>query len=177
MALQLNLGAGRAPMEGWVNVDQIDGPGIDHVHDLDKYPWPWEDRTIYRVRMDNVLEHLANPMAALYEIHRILCYQGEALLKVPHVDSPAAWKPGHRQFFHEEWIFPFTQHSTSDGLDHSALFHLERTTLTHRHPWAWHQRHHLGRELLAWGKHGIEWLLTKPYGSEALRPKPPPGYQ
>jgi len=33
--VRLNLGCGLQPMDGWVNVDRCDLPGVDLVYDLD----------------------------------------------------------------------------------------------------------------------------------------------
>ena len=39
----LNLGCGRFPKAGFLNVDWNPGPGVDLVHDLTRIPYPFAD--------------------------------------------------------------------------------------------------------------------------------------
>ena len=68
---RLHLGCGRDIKRGFVNVDLVDAPGVDVVHDLDSCPWPFEDSTFELIICNPVLEHLADFHAAVTEIHRI----------------------------------------------------------------------------------------------------------
>ena len=52
----LNIGCGKVPIEGAVNHDGK--KYFDHVdvtHDLDEYPWPWEDEEFDEVQAIAVL--------------------------------------------------------------------------------------------------------------------------
>ncbi len=42
MEKNLNLGAGKDIVDGYINHDIVELPGIDIVHDLNVFPWPWE---------------------------------------------------------------------------------------------------------------------------------------
>jgi Methyltransferase domain len=68
----LNLGAGSFPEPGWVNVDAVALPGIDAVHDLDTFPWPWPDGQVQRIKAYDVFEHVDKPLEFMRECWRVL---------------------------------------------------------------------------------------------------------
>jgi SAM-dependent methyltransferase len=102
MALRkVNLGSGGQPLAGYINVDRNPHAlGVDLVHDLNAYPWPFESGSIEEVRMDQVLEHLQDRNRAVAEIYRILRPGGIAQISVPHFTWQYAYTdPTHRHFF------------------------------------------------------------------------------
>jgi predicted SAM-dependent methyltransferase len=56
--LKLNLGAGKLPMKGYVNIDINPGPFIDIVHDVRKMKERYQDGTVDEIMACDVLEHL-----------------------------------------------------------------------------------------------------------------------
>lgn len=97
--IKINLGAGSEPTEGWINVDWIDQPGIDVVHNLLNFPWPFDDGVADEIKAIDVLEHMPNftngkratGIAFVEECHRILQPGGKLIIQVPHWDSPNLW--------------------------------------------------------------------------------------
>ncbi|MBC7427469.1 MAG: methyltransferase domain-containing protein [Bacteriovorax sp.] len=87
---KLNLGAGTIILNDFVNLDCAQIPGIDVVHDLNSYPWPFEDNTFDYVLAEDLIEHLNNPMTAIEEIHRITSSGGIAEIQVPYWNSWSA---------------------------------------------------------------------------------------
>lgn len=97
--MKLNLGAGSAPLKGWVNVDCVKLDGIDVVHDLDQGPWPWEDDTARAIEAIDIFEHVAEPLLFVNECWRILQPGRYARILVPDFRSPNAFTdPTHRRF-------------------------------------------------------------------------------
>ena len=82
--MKLNLGAGEYVREGYVNVDWQAGEGVDVVHDLNSFPYPFETGSVEEVSAYHVLEHLDRPFFVMRELHRILRPGGVAHIKVPH---------------------------------------------------------------------------------------------
>ena len=101
--LKLNLGSGGRPKEGYINVDvNPKAPGVDVIHDLNIYPWPFEDNSIDEVLMEQCLEHLIDRNRAMKEIHRILKKGGVAKISVPHFTWQYAYAdPTHKHVFTE----------------------------------------------------------------------------
>lgn len=101
---RLNLGCGRFPKEGHVNVDREAMAGVDVVHDLSTFPYPFPDGHFGQVVAEHVIEHLPDPMATMREIHRILRPGGWAVVAVPHF-SRALSHPEHARGF--DVTFPY----------------------------------------------------------------------
>lgn len=72
--LRLHLGCGRNPKEGFINIDMYDIPGVDLVHDLSKFPWPFEDNSVDEIFSSHFLEHFSGSDFSLImqECYRIL---------------------------------------------------------------------------------------------------------
>lgn len=100
--IKINLGAGSDIKEGYVNHDIAMLPGIDIVHDLNIYPWPWRSDSTATVLALDVIEHLDDFIKSMEELHRILIYGGRAFIRVPYWNS---WSrhadPTHKRGFHE----------------------------------------------------------------------------
>jgi hypothetical protein len=84
--LKLNLGSGRRPQPGYINVDRFGTPDV--LHDLEQFPWPWETNSVGEVVLSHVLEHLGETTQAYFgvikELYRI-CAPGATIhITVPH---------------------------------------------------------------------------------------------
>lgn len=97
-----NLGCGTDIRDGYINLDSVDLPGVDVVHDLSKFPWPFDDSSLDELVMINVLEHLPDTTRVVDEIHRVLKPNGIATVRVPYWNCWQAFgDPTHRSFFHQ----------------------------------------------------------------------------
>lgn len=98
--ITLDLGCGKSKRSGAIGVDYSDRHDADIVHDLNTFPYPFEANEIDEIFMDNVLEHLDDPMAVMAEVHRILKPDGLVKVIVPYFRSVWAFiDPTHRHFF------------------------------------------------------------------------------
>ena len=68
--MKLNLGCGKDLKEGYVNIDIVDYGG-NIIHDLNSYPYPFEENTFDEIYASHVLEHLNNFHNAVSELYRI----------------------------------------------------------------------------------------------------------
>jgi SAM-dependent methyltransferase len=99
-ARRLQLGCGLDIREGWVNLDIAPLSGVDVVHDLDAFPWPFEDASFDFIECIDILEHLNDLPAAMREIHRILAPGGRIRIAGPHFTSyTVPTDPTHRRAF------------------------------------------------------------------------------
>jgi SAM-dependent methyltransferase len=81
---KLNLGAGSARKEGYVNVDWQSITNPDIQHDLNALPYPFADNSFELIEAFHVLEHLDRPFSVMREMQRILKPGGRLHVKVPH---------------------------------------------------------------------------------------------
>jgi predicted SAM-dependent methyltransferase len=96
----LNLGSGRQYLPGAVNVDITPDTSPDVVHDLDTRPWPFADDSFDEIHGIDVLEHLADLLGAMEEVHRIARAGATVKIVVPHFSSPNAYTdPTHERQF------------------------------------------------------------------------------
>lgn len=96
----LNLGCGRKPLPGAVNVDVSQHVGADVVHDLARTPWPLPSNAFTEVHAYDVLEHLEDVPRAMEEIHRVCRAGARVQITVPHFSSANAFTdPTHRHHF------------------------------------------------------------------------------
>ncbi len=109
-AAKLNLGCGSKTVPGFLGVDRFQNEATDIVHDLEIFPWPFADNSIDYILMDNVLEHLADIVRTMEEIHRILKPRSLVQIIVPHATSTLAFAdPTHKHYFTEESFYYFVK--------------------------------------------------------------------
>lgn len=87
----LDLGCGLNKKSNATGVDCRPLPGVDVVHDLNQFPYPFPDDYADEVHLTHVLEHLVNPVAALQEVWRICRPGAHVHIRVPHYTGPFAW--------------------------------------------------------------------------------------
>ncbi len=86
--MRLNLGCGDVKMEGWVNVDKYSDFAPDVVHDLEQFPWPFDDNAAEEVLLNHVLEHLGQTtevfLNVMKELYRVSGPGATIRIHVPH---------------------------------------------------------------------------------------------
>ena len=88
---KLMLGSGENKTAGFLHHDRAKlWPHIDVAHDLNEFPWPWEDNSFGYIEMSDVLEHLrADMVAVMDELHRILRPGGYLYI---HTAEAGSWQ-------------------------------------------------------------------------------------
>ena len=98
--IKLDIGCG-ANKQGadWVGMDMQDLPGVDVVHDLLDFPYPFPDDSVLIAKASHLLEHIPKTqviersgklqtiyplMMVMNEIWRIMKPDGQFLVSVPH---------------------------------------------------------------------------------------------
>jgi len=96
----LDIGCGSAKTPGAVGLDVSSGTDADIVHDLDVYPYPIDDDSFDQILLQDVLEHVAQPIRLFEELHRIARPAARIQLRTPHFTSALAYgDPTHRHYF------------------------------------------------------------------------------
>ena len=99
--MKLNLGCGIKKRKGYFNVDVNPDVKPDMIWDMDKYPYPFDNNTIDKVYMDNVLEHLEDPYKVANEVLRILKPGGVWEFIVPYWNYTHSHRLNHKHLFSE----------------------------------------------------------------------------
>ena len=103
----LNLGCGTNILKDYINVDKYDYRGVDIVHDLDKFPYPFKDNSVDKILMEGVIEHLKSDYGDVFnEFRRIMKHKAKLIIIVPHASNLAT--------FNEFHIRHFSSHSFTD---------------------------------------------------------------
>ena len=96
----LNLGCGNKRIEGATNVDRSSSVHPDVVHDLDQTPWPFAASSFDEVVGYDIIEHVADVVRFMEEVHRVSAPGATLRLTVPHFSCANAWRdPTHRHAF------------------------------------------------------------------------------
>jgi SAM-dependent methyltransferase len=96
----LDVGCGSAKTPGAVGLDISAETDADIVHDLDVFPYPIEDDSFDEILLQDVIEHVAEPIAVFEELHRIARPGARIQLRTPHFSSVLAYgDPTHRHYF------------------------------------------------------------------------------
>lgn len=134
MMLRLNLGCGTQPEQGWCNVDAVALPGVDVVHDLDVFPWPWADGSVDRVRAFDVFEHVWHPLEFMRECWRVLRPGGILDIHTVHWRSPNYHRdPDHKRACDlESWDYwvPGTYLNDRYGAAYARGCHFEKLSIS-----------------------------------------------
>lgn len=127
--LKLDLGCGISKRDGFVGVDSLSLQGVDVVHNLTSYPYPFENDIVDEIWMDNVLEHIPQPINVIEEIYRISKNGAKITIAVPYFRSfYSAIDPTHVNFFGVWWFKYFDpNHAFHHKYQYSKVkFQIER---------------------------------------------------
>lgn len=127
---KLNVGCGNDIRKDYINLDVVNLPGVDVIHDLKIFPWPFEENIFEKIEIINVLEHLPETIETLEELHRIAKPNSKIIIRVPYWNSPDMLAdPTHKRAFSERTL-NFFDPSFSECISRpyysTARFEIER---------------------------------------------------
>lgn len=127
---KLNLGCGTDIREGWINLDNFDSKTLDVIHNLETFPYPFEDNYFDEIIAVNVLEHIENPVRVIEELHRITSKNGKVTIRVPYYNSKdMGTDPTHKNFFSEhslDYFDPSKKHCQERPYYSTARFSINK---------------------------------------------------
>lgn len=119
---KLDIGCGQNKQKGFVGIDIAKAPGVDIIHDLNKYPWPIKSNSVDEAFASHYLEHIPHDIKGhpdkdglflfMDELYRIMKKGAKATFITPWWNSVRCWQdPTHRraisdatfQYFRKEW--------------------------------------------------------------------------
>lgn len=101
---KVDLACGVRKKEDYIGVDREEGDGVDIVHDLLTFPWPFENESVYEFNCEHFVEHIPIQFADgsfglhrfMEEVWRCLMPSGTIKIVAPYFTSIRAWQdPTH----------------------------------------------------------------------------------
>lgn len=113
---KLNLGCDSDYKEGWVNLDFHKSLKCDVLHDLNEFPYPFEDNQFDYIYMNHVLEHVRDVHRCINELYRISKNNAIIEINVPYFNSFNAFRDvTHYSFFTWDSLSPFCGFVSKEG--------------------------------------------------------------
>jgi SAM-dependent methyltransferase len=121
--LKVDLACGQSKQEGFVGVDIVKLPGVDIVHNLEVYPWPFEDNSVDEVFCSHYVEHTPCLMKFMNELHRIMKIGAKCTVLAPYYTSMRCWQdPTHLRAISEaSFLYYNKQWRVENKLDHYPI--------------------------------------------------------
>ena len=86
--MKLNLGCGFNKPDGFIHVDMFEECQPDVVHNLESFPYPFEDSSVHEILFNHSLEHIGQQSSVflkiMQEIYRICSNEAIIQINVPH---------------------------------------------------------------------------------------------
>lgn len=115
----LDVGCGpNEKMEGSIGLDIRPAPHVDVVHDLNIYPYPFEDDEFDHIELSHIIEHVDRPLNLMNELHRIGKSGATIRVITPHYSSQLSY--GDLEHFHHLGYISFMT------LENTGLFKIRR---------------------------------------------------
>jgi predicted O-methyltransferase YrrM len=89
----LDLGCRDRKEPNWVGIDGTKRPGVDVVHDLEKFPYPIQSGSCLTIKAAHVAEHISPRLFFKWmdEMWRMLKVGGQFVLSAPYAGSLGFW--------------------------------------------------------------------------------------
>lgn len=125
--IKLDIGCGPNKQSDHVGIDQISFPGVDHVLDAGRDPWPFKDNSVESAHTSHFVEHLNAEQRIHFanELYRVLQPGGKCQLIVPHWgscraygDPTHAWPP-----VSEFWFYYLSREWRAGNAPHTDIEH------------------------------------------------------
>jgi O-antigen biosynthesis protein len=138
--LALDFGAAHGRPDGYLGVDQHDGPNVGIVATL-PHPLDLPDSSVGVIRAFDFMEHVADKVALINELYRLLAPGGLLLSMTPSTDGRGAFQdPTHVAFYNENSFWYYTEANFRKYVPEiTAKFQSSRIYTAY--PTEWHAEH------------------------------------
>ena len=111
--MTLDVGCGIRKYPGSIGIDLNPATAADLICDLDRFPYPFADRTFDHLRAIHVIEHLTDVIRTMEEFHRLVKPGGTIRIETPHyTDYSSFCDPTHKHHLNS---FSFRYFGDKDG--------------------------------------------------------------
>lgn len=110
--VKLNVACGQQKQEGFIGIDKVKTDAVDIIHNLESYPWPFEDNSVDEIICSHFIEHVDNQILFMDELYRIMKQGAKATIIAPYYTSMRAIQdPTHKRsiceasflYYNEDW--------------------------------------------------------------------------
>jgi SAM-dependent methyltransferase len=109
----LDVGCGIRKYPGSIGIDFNSASAADVLCDLDRFPYPFADRTFDHLRAIHVIEHVTDVVRTMEEFHRLVRPGGRIRIETPHyTDYSSFCDPTHKHHLNS---FSFRYFGSNDG--------------------------------------------------------------
>lgn len=88
---KLNLGCGRNAMKGYINIDRVEGSGVDLLMDFENSDFPFPEDSVNEILLRHTLEHIQDTLALMERLWKVSAPDGICTIVVPYGSSDDAW--------------------------------------------------------------------------------------
>jgi hypothetical protein len=148
----LDLGSLHGKPGRYLGVDRSQGPSVDFVVDLPSERLPFANGSVGVIRAADFLEHVADKVALMNELFRVLAPSGLLLSATPSTDGRGAFQdPSHVSFWNSNSFWYYTDPMYAGYVPEiTARFQVSR--LVDYFPGVWHEErriNYVGANLVA----------------------------
>ena len=123
----MDVGVGRKKFPGAIGVDMRDNSLADVKHDLNQFPWPFEENSFDLILCRHVLEHIHAIDKAMEELYKICKPDGKVVIEVPHFSNVEAFRHWQHVHFFTAGSFDYfydgnTNYQTRFKIDKRKIF-------------------------------------------------------
>lgn len=100
----LDIGCGPiTKKQGSIGMDIRPAPHVDVVHNINIFPYPFNDNEFDYIEMSHIIEHVDRPLYVMNEVHRIAKHGATIRIITPHYTSQLSY--GDLEHYHHfGWI-------------------------------------------------------------------------
>ena len=125
----LDVGCGKHKLPGSVGLDIVPLEGVDVVHDLNTFPYPFPDNSFDQIRLSHVIEHIDSIIRTMEELHRVLRPGGQLEITTPHHTDASSWQDPTHVWHLNSRSFEFFQEDHRTGYYSKARFTIEHSEI------------------------------------------------
>ena len=96
--IMLDVGCQGRKQDNFIGMDWKDYPGVDFVHNLEKFPYPFSAESCLTIKCAHVIEHIKPWLVIPFmnELWRLLIPNGQLAISAPYAGSPGHYQdPTH----------------------------------------------------------------------------------
>ncbi len=106
-------------------MDKISLPGVDIVHDLNTFPYPFADSSFDEIYAMHVIEHLDSIVRAMEEIHRLAKPNAKVVIVTPHYSDCSSWNDPTHKWHLSTYSFRYFREGYQESYYSKARFETE----------------------------------------------------